>query len=98
MCIESWTLIPSEMAAYDLRRILRRRRMSLLQDLEAFFSEHRRCGDLEPEVSDGEPGWVVIVCTCGAQIARHISGGESWQAKRASDALRRHREASGEGR
>ena len=25
--------------------------MSLFQDLEAFFSEHRRCGDLESEVS-----------------------------------------------
>jgi len=46
--------------------------VALLCDLEAFFSEHRRCGDLESEVSDGEPGWVVITCTCGAKIARHI--------------------------
>jgi len=46
--------------------------MSLLQDLDAFYSEHRRCGDLGSEVTDGEPGCVVITCTCGAQIARHI--------------------------
>ena len=46
--------------------------MSLFQDLETFFSEHRRCGDLESEVSDGEPGWVVVTCTCGAKIARRV--------------------------
>jgi len=64
---------PREVAAYDLRRILRRRHLSLQQDLEAFFSEHRRCGDLESEVSDGEPGWVVVACTCGAQLARTVA-------------------------
>ena len=46
--------------------------MFLLQDLDAFYSEHRCCGDLESDVADGEPGWAVIVCTCGAQIARRI--------------------------
>lgn len=47
--------------------------MSLLHELDAFYLEHRRCGELEANVTDGEPGWVVIVCSCGAQIARRIS-------------------------
>ena len=47
--------------------------MTLLSDLEAFYEEHRRCGELESDVTDGEPGWIVMACTCGAQIARRIS-------------------------
>ena len=46
--------------------------MGLAVDLEAFYLEHRRCGELESRVTDGEPSWVVIACTCGAQIARQI--------------------------
>ena len=68
---------PCEVAAYDLRRILRRRHLSLQQDFEAFFSEHRHCEDLESDVSDGEQGWVVITRICGAMIARRISPGQS---------------------
>jgi len=51
--------------------------MSLLTDLDAFFSEHRRCGDLETDVTDGEPGWVIVECTCGAKIVRRISAREA---------------------
>lgn len=47
--------------------------MTLLSDLEAFYQEHHRCGELESDVTDGEPVWVVMACACGAQIARLIS-------------------------
>ena len=46
-------------------------RVALLRDLEAFFSEHRRCSGLGFE-SGGEQDWVVIGCSCGAMIARQI--------------------------
>ncbi len=46
--------------------------MTLLGDLEAFYQEHGRCGELDSEVTDGEPGWVVMTCTCGAKIARRV--------------------------
>jgi hypothetical protein len=45
--------------------------MTLLDDLNAFSQEHRRCGELEGEVTEDEPGWVVMWCTCGARIAHH---------------------------
>jgi len=51
--------------------------VTLLSDLEAFFQEHGRCGELESDVADGEPGWVVIACTCGAQVVRRISDDSS---------------------
>ncbi len=44
----------------------------LLADLYAFYLEHRRCGELESEVPEGDSDWVVMTCTCGAQIARRI--------------------------
>ena len=47
--------------------------VTLFSDLEAFYQEHRRCGELESEVTDEESGWVLMWCTCGAQIARRIS-------------------------
>jgi hypothetical protein len=46
--------------------------MSLLMDLYAFYLKHQRCGDLAAGVSDGEAGWVVMTCSCGAQLARQI--------------------------
>ena len=44
--------------------------MSLLTDLHAFYLEHQRCGELE--LTEGDPDWVVMTCTCGATIARRI--------------------------
>jgi hypothetical protein len=41
-----------------------------LVDLDAFYLEHRRCGELEGEVSESERVWVVMACSCGAQLAR----------------------------
>ncbi len=32
----------------------------LLADLDAFYLEHRRCGELEAEVTEGESGWIVM--------------------------------------
>jgi hypothetical protein len=40
--------------------------VSLLTDLDAFFTEHRRCGDLDAGVGDV---MVWIVCDCGALMA-----------------------------
>ena len=41
--------------------------MSLLTNLDAFSTEHRRCGDLDAGV-----GWPIvwIACPCGASMAR----------------------------
>ena len=44
----------------------------LLADLDAFYLEHRRCGELESEISEGEPGWIVMACSCGGQLARRL--------------------------
>jgi hypothetical protein len=41
--------------------------VSLLTDLDAFFTEHGRCGDLDAGV-DGPV--VRIACECGASMAR----------------------------
>jgi hypothetical protein len=45
----------------------------LLDDLYAFYLEHRRCGELEAETSEGESGWIVMACTCGAPLARRLA-------------------------
>jgi hypothetical protein len=43
--------------------------MSLLTELDAFFTEHRRCGELDAGV-DGSIVW--IACDCGARMARRV--------------------------
>ena len=48
----------------------------LLADLDAFYLEHHRCGELESEISEVEPAWIVMACSCGAQLARRIAGEE----------------------
>ena len=50
--------------------------MELLADLDAFYLEHRRCGQLDSDISEGEPGWIIMACSCGAQFARRIVEGE----------------------
>jgi hypothetical protein len=41
--------------------------VSLLTELDAFFTEHQRCGDLDAGV-EGEMVW--IACKCGASMVR----------------------------
>jgi hypothetical protein len=41
--------------------------VTLLAALDAFFQEHRRCGDLDAAV-EGDRVW--MACTCGAIISR----------------------------
>ena len=50
--------------------------MTLLGDVDAFFLEHREFGQLEAEVTDGEPGCIAMECSCGALIARQIGEAE----------------------
>jgi hypothetical protein len=44
--------------------------VSLLTELDAFFTEHQRCGDLDAGV-DGPV--VRIACECGARMARRVN-------------------------
>jgi hypothetical protein len=48
--------------------------VSLLTDLDAFFTEHGRCGDLDAGV-DGPVVW--IACECGASMARRVDEGDA---------------------
>jgi hypothetical protein len=43
--------------------------VSLLTELDAFYTEHRRCGELEAGV-EGPVIW--IACECGASMARPV--------------------------
>jgi hypothetical protein len=45
--------------------------VSLLTELDAFFTEHRACGDLDAGV-DGR-----VVCDCGASIGRRADDGDA---------------------
>ena len=47
--------------------------MSLLTDLDGFYTEHRRCGELEAGV-EGPSVW--FDCECGARIARPADDGD----------------------
>jgi hypothetical protein len=42
--------------------------VSLLTELDAFFTDRRQCGELDAGV-DGPIVW--IACECGATVARH---------------------------
>jgi hypothetical protein len=48
--------------------------VSLLTELDAFYSEHRRCGELEAGV-DGVVIW--FDGECGARIARRADDGDA---------------------
>lgn len=49
-----------------------RRRVDPLEALQAFYGEHRRCGDLDGDVEDLPSGGyrVWMTCTCGARVER----------------------------
>ncbi len=44
--------------------------MALLQDLYAFYLEHRRRGDLDADV-EGERFW--MACECGAVVSQAVA-------------------------
>jgi hypothetical protein len=46
--------------------------VSLLTELDAFFTDHRRCGDLDA----GVEGEVVWIADCGASMARRVDGAD----------------------
>jgi hypothetical protein len=48
--------------------------VSLLTELDAFFTEHERCGDLDAGVG-GSVVW--IECSCGARMARRMDEGDA---------------------
>jgi len=41
-------------------------------ELDAPYLGHRRCGELEVEISEEEPSWVVSGCRGGAQLPRRL--------------------------
>jgi hypothetical protein len=43
--------------------------LRLLADLDAFYTEHRRCGELDGGV-DARTVW--MTCYCGAVVARRV--------------------------
>jgi hypothetical protein len=48
--------------------------MRLLTDLDAFFTDHRQCGELEAGV-EGPVVW--IACPCGGSMARRADDGDA---------------------
>ena len=46
--------------------------MSLLSGLDAFYTEHRRCGDLDGGV-EGDRFW--MTCSCGGVLVRVMTFG-----------------------
>jgi hypothetical protein len=44
--------------------------VSLLTELYAFFTKHRRCSDLDSAVKNDR---IWLTCTCGAAISRRIN-------------------------
>jgi len=47
--------------------------MSLLADLDAFFTDHLRCGELDAGVDEAI---VWIACDCGASIVGRVDEGD----------------------
>jgi hypothetical protein len=43
--------------------------VTLLADLDAFYTEHHRCGDLD---AGGEGPVVLFACECGARMVRRV--------------------------
>jgi hypothetical protein len=52
--------------------------VSLLTELDAFFTEHRRCGGLEAGVDDVA---VWMSCTCGARISHPVDTADRANAR-----------------
>jgi hypothetical protein len=56
--------------------------VTLLTEQDAFFTKHRRCGDLDAGV-DGPVVW--IACPCGASMARRADDDQASRALRPPD-------------
>jgi hypothetical protein len=65
--------------------------VSLLTELDAFYTEHRLCGELDADV-DGPVVW--IYCDCGARIVRRVTEGLRMPAAVALDARGRRLRAA----
>jgi len=50
--------------------------VSLLCDLDAFYLDHRRCGDLRAGVQEREETVVWLECECSARIVWAIDAAE----------------------
>jgi hypothetical protein len=48
--------------------------VTLLSELDAFFTDHRLCSELDAGV-DGSIVW--IACDCGARLARRVDEGDA---------------------
>ena len=48
---------------------------TLLRDLDAFYADHRPCGDLHTGLTPSEPERVWLACSCGARMERPIQVG-----------------------
>lgn len=49
------------------------RAVGILEDLDGFVQEHRRCGELTNGTSTARPELVWINCSCGGYIAKPIA-------------------------
>ncbi len=49
--------------------------MAILDDLDAFLLEHRRCGELRSGFEEGEESSEIVWmdCTCGGHIAKPVA-------------------------
>jgi hypothetical protein len=47
--------------------------MAILDDLDAFIREHRRCGELRNGTNAARAQVVWIDCSCGGRIAKPIN-------------------------
>ena len=47
--------------------------MTLLAALDAFYLEHRRCGELETGMAETDPVSVWMTCSCGAVLVRVVA-------------------------
>jgi hypothetical protein len=44
--------------------------VSLLTELDAFYTEHRLCGDFDTGMTNTDPERVWVTCSCSARIER----------------------------
>jgi hypothetical protein len=58
-------------------------RLLLISDVDAFYLEHRRCGELDGDVAEeGANLRMWMICTCGAHFSRIVSLRESGPPER----------------
>jgi hypothetical protein len=65
LCIKEWTVTVRQEPRYSVAAMA-----TLLDDLDAFYLEHRRCGALDTGV-EGERVWMMCY-GCGAGLSRSL--------------------------